>query len=157
MKLFTFSPIFILSLSVLSGCAFTPVFHNTADTELKMFSESLTNMRLEDLFRQHPTLKLIKSTDIGNSNMRHEFSYATTEKEDGSQRPSYANGVYLFERELVYSINIFVDASGIIYEVLDPVLNSDLIKKSNKRYDRWQKESSPPATKSQYSDNVPML
>ena len=103
------------------GCAFVPVFHNTAESELKTLSESLTNMRLEDLFRSYPTLLLVKSTDIGNGNMRHEFSYSTTETEDSSQRPVTASHYYLMERHDTYSINIFVNASGVIYEVLDPV------------------------------------
>ena len=33
---------------------------------LRKFAE-----RLEDLFRSHPTLRLVNSTDIGNGNMRH--------------------------------------------------------------------------------------
>ena len=156
MKSFTFS-LFVIAIFSTLGCAFTPAFHNTAETELKVLSESLTDTRLEDLFRQYPTLHLVKSTDIGNGNMRHEFSYATTEKEDSSQRPNYANHTYLYVKELVYSINIFVDSSGVIYEVLEPVLRSSSIKESDTKYDRWQKGTSRPASESKYSDNVPML
>lgn len=141
-----------LVLLIFVGCAFTPVFHNTAEVELKMLSESLTNTRLEDLFRQHPTLRLVKSTEIGNGNIRHEFSYVAIEKEDVSQRPGYANEIYLYEKELTYSINIFVDASGVIYEVLEPVASNAVVKMSGERYDRWEKHSKP-----QRSSNVPVL
>ena len=40
-----------------------------------MLASALKDTRLEDVFRQHPTLQLVKSTDIGNENTRHEFSY----------------------------------------------------------------------------------
>ena len=135
---FLFMLITLIAVALFLGCAFTPVFHNTADTELKILSESLTDTRLEDLFRQYPTLKLVKSTDIGNGNMRHEFTYAIVEKEDDSQRPSYTNNKYLYERHLTYSINIFVNASGTIYEVLDPVRNNAVVVRTNERYDRWK-------------------
>ena len=118
---FLFFTAMMVLVALLLGCAFTPVFHNTAETELKVLSESLTETRLDDLFRHYPTLQLVKSTDIGNGNMRHEFSYSTIEEEDGSQRPAHATHYYLIERHTTYSINIFVNASGVIYEVLDPV------------------------------------
>ena len=142
MNLFQFT-IFALILLIFPGCALTPVFHNTADSEIKVLSESLINTRLEDLFRQYPTLRLVKSTSIGNGNMRHEFSYAAVEKEDDSQRPSYANVVYLYERQLTYSINIFVDGSGVIYEVLQPVLTENKIILSNEPYDRFKSKGNP--------------
>ena len=127
MKLFIFLIIFSILVFSLS-CAVIPMFHNTADTELKKLSESLTNMRLEDLFRQHPTLKFAKSTDIGNGNTCHEFLYVITENEDMSQRTLFQNKEYPYKRELTYSINIFVDNSGIIYEVLNPVISNIEIK-----------------------------
>ncbi len=125
------------------GCAFTPIFHNTAEPELKNLSEALTDMRLEDLFRQHPTLRLLKSTNIGNGNMRHEFSYTTAEKEDKSQRPDYTSGLYLYERQITFSINIFVNESGVIYEVLDPVPTDIKIVPTGEVYKLNQ--STPPA------------
>ena len=127
MKLFIFLIIFSILVFSLS-CAVIPAFHNTADTELEKLSESLTNRRLEDLFRQHPTLKFAKSTDIGNDNTCHEFLYVITENEDMSQRTLFQNKEYSYKRELTYSINIFVDNSGIIYEVLNPVISNIEIK-----------------------------
>ncbi len=114
------------------GCAFIPVFHNTAENELKLLSESLADSRLDDLFRNYPTLRLVKSTDIGNGNMRHEFSYVTVEKEDTSQRHRAHANYFLVERHTTYSINIFVDASGVIYEVLTPVKTDTKTISTNK-------------------------
>ena len=131
--------LFVTMLAIISGCAFTPIFHNTAESDLKNLSESLTNTRLEDLFRHHPTLRLLKSTGIGNGNMRHEFSYVAIEKEDSSQRPSYSNAIYLYERHTTYSINIFVDDSGVIYEVLEPVVANVEIVMTNEEYNRFNK------------------
>lgn len=131
--------LFVIILAILSGCAFTPVFHNTVESDLKTLSDSLTDTRLEDLFRHHPTLRLVKSTNIGNGNMRHEFSYVAVEKEDATQRPSYSNAIYLYERHTTYSINIFVDDSGVIYEVLDPVAANVEIVMTNEEYDRFNK------------------
>ena len=124
---------------MLLGCSAKPVFHNTAETELKTLSDSLTNTRLEDLFRQHPTLRLVKSTDIGNGNMRHEFSYITIEKEDESQRPSYTSyPEYLYENRITYSINIFVDKAGVIYEGLQPVPTDIEIVETDEPYNRFK-------------------
>ena len=114
-----------------AGCAVIPVFHNTTDAELKTLTESLTNTRLEDLFRQHPTLRFVKSTNIGNGNMCHEFSYVITEKEDASQRSIFSNDIYLYERNITFSINIFVNNSGVIYEVLTPVKTDVKIEQSS--------------------------
>ena len=141
-----FTTIALMTLIVLlSGCAFTPAFHNSAETELKILSESLENTKLEDLFRQYPTLRLVKSTEIGNGNMRHEFSYDITEKEDGSQRRPGTYTIYLYERHITFSINIFVDASGIIYEVLQPVPTNVEIIMTNEPYSKFKK----PNTKEQ--------
>ena len=74
---FLFFTSMIVISSIYCGCAATPVFHNTAESNLIALSKSLTNTRLEDLFRLYPTLFLVKSTEIGNGNLRHEFSYAT--------------------------------------------------------------------------------
>ena len=130
---------FLLLTAMFLGCAFVPIFHNTAETDLENLSESLTDTRLEDLFRQHPTLKLVKSTDIGNGNTRHEFSYFLVEKEDETQRPYYANARYLYERHTTYSINIFVDTAGVIYEILQPVQSSDRIVATNERYNEFNR------------------
>ena len=138
MNVFRFS-IVALVLNIWVGCAYQLVFHETAETELKILSDTLTNMRLEDLFRQYPTLRLVKSTPIGNDKMRHEFSYVLTEKEDPTQRSGFVNAIYLYERQLTFSINIFVDASGVIYEVLEPVLIDDTVIMTNEEYDRWEK------------------
>ena len=113
--------ILIIIALLLTGCAFVPAFHNTAQTELEQLSETLTDTRLDDLFRQYPTLRFVNSTEIGDGNIRHEFSYTTIEKEDESKRPFTANVPYLYERHTTFSMNIFVNASGIIYEVLKPV------------------------------------
>ena len=135
--------------TMLFGCAAKPIFHNTAETELKTLSDSLTNTRLEDLFRQHPTLRLVKSTDIGNGNTRHEFSYITVEKEDGSQRPSYTSyPAYLYEKRITFSINIFVDKAGVIYEVLQPVPTDVKILMSNEPYDRFKPKPTRDKTRS---------
>ena len=112
---------FLYFSALLLGCAFTPVFQNTAESELNSLSNSLTNTRLEDLFRVHPTLRFVNSTNIGNGNMRHGFTYAVIEKEDESKRPITSNDKPLYERHITFSINIFVDASGVIYEVLTPI------------------------------------
>lgn len=111
----------IVFITTLFGCAFTPAFHNTAESELNSLSDSLTNTRLEDLFRVHPTLQFVNSTNIGNGNIRHGFTYAVIEKEDESKRPITFNEQPLYERRITFSINIFVDASGVIYEVLTPI------------------------------------
>ena len=95
---FLFFTAMMVLITMLWGCAFTPVFHNTAESDLMELSESLTNSRLEDLFRQHPTLRLVKSTSIGNGNMRHEFSYVAVEKEDDTQRSAVAiSPNYIYE------------------------------------------------------------
>lgn len=130
---------FILAIIMtLFGCAYKIVFHNTADAELDELAKSLTNTRLEDLFRQHPTLRLVKSTDIGNGNTRHEITYFLIEDEDISKRPLYSNESYLSERRTTFYINIFVNAEGIIYEVLDPVRGESEVVKTQKRHDRWE-------------------
>ena len=132
---FTVISIVLTLIVMLFGCSFTPVFHNSAEAELKILSDQLTNSRLEDLFRQHPTLRLVKSTNIGNGNMRHEFSYTTVEKEDVSQRPNLATTpIYIYERQVTCYINIFVDASGVIYEVLDPVIEAGDVVMTNERW-----------------------
>ena len=87
--------ILIIIALLLTGCAFVPAFHNTAQTELEQLSETLTDTRLDDLFRQYPTLRFVNSTEIGDGNIRHEFSYTTIEKEDESKRPFTANAPYL--------------------------------------------------------------
>ena len=127
----------IVLITKLLGCAVTPVFHNTAESDLMELSESLTNTRLEDLFRSHPTLRLVKSTDIGNGNMRHEFSYLAIEKEDISHRPTYfSSPEFLYERRITFSINIFVDNAGVIYEVLQPVPTDVEIVKTDDPYEK---------------------
>lgn len=108
-------------ITILLGCAAMPVFHNTAESDLMELSNALTNTRLEDLFRSYPTLRFVNSTNIGNGNMRHGFTYAVIEKEDESKRPITSNDQPLYERHITFSINIFVDASGVIYEVLTPI------------------------------------
>ena len=136
---FLFFTSMIVISSIYWGCAVTPVFHNTAESNLIELSKSLTNTRLEDLFRSYPTLFLVKSTEIGNGNLRHEFSYATVEKEDPSHRPSYSSyPKYLYEKRITYSINIFVDKAGVIYEVLQPVQTNVEIVMTNKPYDRFK-------------------
>ena len=130
--------IIITFITMLFGCAYTIAFHNTADVELNTLAKSLTNTPLEDLFRQHPTLRLVKSTDIGNGNIRHEFTYIIAEDEDTSKRPTYSNELYLYERRTTFYINIFVGADGIIYEVLDPVRGESQVVRTQKRYDRWE-------------------
>ena len=127
----------IVLITTLLGCAVTPVFHNTAESDLMELSESLTNTRLEDLFRSHPTLRLVKSTDIGNGNMRHEFSYLAIEKEDISHRPTYLSSPeFLYERRITFSINIFVDNAGVIYEVLQPVPTDVEIVETDDPYEK---------------------
>ena len=127
----------IVLITTLLGCASGIVFHNTAESDLKELSEALTNTRLEDLFRSHPTLRLVNSTDIGNGNMRHEFSYATVEKEDISHRPTYfSSPKFLYERQITFSINIFVDASGVIYEVLQPVPTDVKVVETDEPYEK---------------------
>ena len=128
----------IVLILIVAGCAFTPVFHNTANTELQKLSETLTDTKLEDLFRQHPVLILVKSTDIGNGNTRHEFTYKIIEKEDVSQRPATANQLRLYEKHTTFSINIFVNASGVIYEVLKPVVRDSEVILSYEKVDRWK-------------------
>ena len=119
------------------GCAATSVFHNTAESDLIELSKSLTNTRLEDLFRSYPTLQLVKSTDIGNGNQRHEFSYATVEKENISHRPTYfSSPKFLYERQITFSINIFVDASGVIYEVLQPLQTDVKVVETDEPYEK---------------------
>ena len=127
----------IVLITTLLGCAVTPVFHNTAESDLMEMSESLTNTRLEDLFRSHPTLRLVKSTDIGNGNMRHEFSYLAIEKEDISHRPTYLSSPeFLYERRITFFINIFVDNAGVIYEVLQPVPTDVEIVETDDPYEK---------------------
>lgn len=127
----------IVLITTLLGCAVTPVFHNTAESDLMELSKSLTNSRLEDLFRSHPTLRLVKSTDIGNGNIRHEFSYLAIEKEDISHRPTYLSSPeFLYERRITFSINIFVDKAGIIYEVLQPVPTDVEIVETDDPYEK---------------------
>lgn len=127
----------IVLITTLLGCAVTPVFHNTAESDLMELSESLTNTRLEDLFRSHPTLRLVKSTDIGNGNMRHEFSYLAIEKEEISHRPTYLSSPeFLYERRITFSINIFVDNTGVIYEVLQPVPTDVEIVETDDPYEK---------------------
>ena len=127
----------IVLITTLLGCAVTPVFHNTAESDLMELSKSLTNTRLEDLFRSHPTLRLVKSTDIGNGNMRHEFSYLAIEKEDISHRPTYLSSPeFLYERRITFSINIFVDNAGVIYEVLQPVPTDVEIVETDDPYEK---------------------
>ena len=122
------------------GCAFVPVFHNTSETQLETLSNSLTDTRLDDLFRHYPTLRLVKSTDIGNGNLRHEFSYVITETEDGSKRSAFKGSPdYLLESKTTFSINIFVNDKGVIYEVLQPVPTDTQIVVSVETYDRFQK------------------
>ena len=134
---FLFFTAMMVLITMLWGCAFTPVFHNTAESDLMELSESLTNSRLEDLFRQHPTLRLVKSTSIGNGNMRHEFSYVAVEKEDDTQRSAVAiSPNYIYERQTTFSINIFVDTSGVIYEVLQPVPTDVEILMTDELYGR---------------------
>ena len=115
-----FTPMMVL-ITILCGCAVTPVFHNTAESDLMELSNALTNTRLEDLFRSYPTLRFVNSTNIGNGNMRHGFTYAVIEKEDESKRPIASNDKPLYEKHITFSINIFVDPSGVIYEVLTPI------------------------------------
>ena len=134
---FLFFTAMMVLITILWGCAFTPVFHNTAESDLMELSESLTNSRLEDLFRQHPTLRLVKSTSIGNGNLRHEFSYVAVEKEDDTQRSAVAiSPNYIYERQTTFSINIFVDTSGVIYEVLQPVPTDVEILMTDELYGR---------------------
>ena len=123
---FLFFTVIIVLITMLLGCGMLtrPVFYNTASTELQQLSETLTNTRLEDLFRSYPTLKLVKSTEIGNDKMRHEFSYVAIERENYSVRPAGTSHYGIWQRRITYSINIFVDASGVIYEVLQPVRNN---------------------------------
>lgn len=130
-----------ISLMMLFGCAYTIAFHNSADAELDALAKSLTNTPLENLFRQHPTLRLVKSTDIGNGNTRHEFTCIIAEDEDTSKRPAYSNELYLYERHTTFYINIFVGGDGIIYEVLDPVRGDSEVVRTQKRYDRWEKKN----------------
>ena len=135
--------------TTLLGCAVTPVFHNTAESDLMELSNALTNTRLEDIFRSYPTLHLVKSTDIGNGNQRHEFSYATVEKEDTSHRPSYSSyPKYLYEKRITYSINIFVDKAGVTYEVLQPVQTDVEIVETNEPYNRFKPKATGDKTRS---------
>ena len=146
---FLFFTAMMVLITMLLGCAVTPVFHNTAESDLMELSNALTNTRLEDLFRSYPTLRLVKSTDIGNGNMRHEFSYATVEKEDESQRPSYSSyPKYLYEKRITYSINIFVDKAGVIYEVLQPVQTDVEILMTNEPYNRFKSKTTGNKTRS---------
>ena len=130
MKLFRL--LFIaIAIAMFASCAFIPVFQNTAETELTALASALTDTRLEDLFRQDPTLKLVKSTDIGNENTRHEFSYLVVEDEDTSKRTAFSNDSYIYERRTTFYINIFVNSEGVIYEVLEPVRGeSDIVATS---------------------------
>ena len=124
MRLFAF-----LLIAMLLGCTSIPVFHDTLEAELQALSESLTNSKIEDLFRQNPALTLAKSTDIGNGNIRHEFIYTTVEREDVSKRPTLASSpAFARERQVTCYINIFVNNSGIIYEVLEPVIERGKFK-----------------------------
>ena len=146
---FFISTSLMVFITMLFGCSVTPVFHNTAESDLMELSNALTNTRLEDLFRSYPTLRLVKSTDIGNGNMRHEFSYATVEKEDESQRPSYSSyPKYLYEKRITYSINIFVDTAGVIYEVLQPVQTDVKIVETDKPYNRFKPKATGDKTRS---------
>ena len=126
------------------GCAFAPAFHNTALTDLNQLSKTLTNTRLDDLFRRYPTLRLVNSTEIGDGNIRHEFSYITVEKEDGSKRPFYVNVPNLYEKRITFSINIFVNASGVVYEVLKPVATDGEIVQTKEEYKRYEQRSTKP-------------
>lgn len=136
--------VFVFAMAI-AGCASVPVFHSTSETELNNLSESLTGMRLEDLFRQYPILRFVKSAGIGNGNMCHEFSYVVTEKEDLSQRSIFDNSVYLSERKITFSINIFVNDSGVIYEVLTPVLTDVKLVQTNEAYDKFKSKKVKPA------------
>ena len=132
--------VLVLLVNVFGCAAYTIIaFHSTANTQLKELSDSLTNTRLEDLFRQYPTLRLVKSTDIGNGNMRHEFTYLVIEPEDTEKRGAGVNAVYEYERRIMYLINMFVNAEGVIYEILTPIRDKTIDVMSDRKYDRWQK------------------
>ena len=129
----------VIVLSVWVGCVTVPVFHNTAEMELKVLASALKDARLEDLFRQYPTLKLVKSTDIGNGNTRHEFSYLVAEPEAPSKKIRPPTELYLHKRHTAFSINIFVNSKGVIYEILTPIAGESEIVKVRRNLKRHTK------------------
>ena len=126
---FLFFAIMLILITALLGCAFAPVFHSTSDTELDKLAKNLKGQHLDDLLRNSPSLRFNKSINIGNGNICHEFSYLIVEREDMSKRPVFSGNTRPHKREITFYINIFVDSSGIIYEVLTPVeISNEVIR-----------------------------
>ena len=140
MKLFSLLCIAI-AIAMLASCATVPVFQDTAEMKLKVLTSVLKDTRLEDLFRQHPTLQLVKSTDIGNGNTRHEFSYLVVESEVASKKVRPPTELYLHKRHTAFSINIFVNSEGVIYEILTPIAGESEIVKVRRNLKRHAKNS----------------
>ena len=128
-----------IAMTMFASCATVPVFQDTAEMELKVLTSVLKDTRLEDLFRQHPTLQLVKSTDIGNGNTRHEFSYLVAEPEAPSKKIRRPTDRYVYERHTIFNINIFVNAEGAIYEVLEPIAGESTIMKVPRNFRRQTK------------------
>ena len=111
------------------GCSKSIVFYDTmSDTELDNMVRQLNGMTVADLFRLYPTLRFIETHEIGGGNISHQFTYIIHEPENLDERGNMVRSKYSHVRINEYTLNIFVNSEGVIYEVLEPIFVSEKVE-----------------------------